>query len=52
LVLILNLSQFFTQACSFGAILCRLDMEINSRDAADRIENLGDSIVLAFAGVL
>jgi hypothetical protein len=52
LVLILNLSQLFTQARSFIAIPCRLGMEINGGDAADRIENLGDSIVFAFAGML
>src|SRR5260370_13549965 len=50
-VLIFDSSQFFTQARSFGAILCRFDMELDGGDAADRIENLGDGIVLAFAGM-
>src|SRR5260370_30532471 len=51
LVLVFDLSQFITQTRSFGAILCRFDMELDGGDAADRIENLGDGIVLAFAGV-
>src|SRR5260370_36349854 len=51
-VLIFDSSQFFTQARSFGAILCRFDMELDGGDAANRIENLGDGIVLAFAGMV
>ena len=49
--LILNSGQFFAQACSFITIFLSLDMELDGGDAADRIEKLGDTIVLAFAGV-
>jgi hypothetical protein len=43
-----DLSQFRR----FGAILCRLDFVLGVGDAFDRLENLGDSIVSAFAGML
>src|SRR5229473_681852 len=51
LVLSLEFSQLFAQTRRFIAIFCRLDMELDGGDAADRIENLGDSIVLALAGM-
>jgi hypothetical protein len=50
-VLILDSSQFFTQTRSFVAILCRVHVVLDGGDAADRIENLGDRIVFAFAGM-
>jgi hypothetical protein len=49
--LVFDLSQLITQACRFGAILCRLDVVLHSGNAADRIEKLGDGIVFAFAGM-
>ena len=49
--LVFELSQFLAQARCFGAILCRLDMVLDGGDAAHGIENLGDSIVFAFAGM-
>src|SRR5229473_4670997 len=51
LVLSLEFSQLFAQTRRFIAIFCSLDMELDGGDAADRIENLGDRIVLAFAGM-
>jgi hypothetical protein len=51
LVLDFDLSQFFTQARSFIAIFLSLDMEFDGTNAADRIEKLGDTIALAFAGM-
>ena len=49
--LVFDLSQFFTQARRFGAILCRLGMVFDGGDAAGRIKKLGDGVVLAFAGM-
>ena len=49
--MILDFNEFFLKSGSFGAILCRLDMVLDGGDAAHGIENLGDRIVLAFAGV-
>src|SRR5260370_27241531 len=51
-VLIFDSSQFFTQARSFGAILCRFDMELDGGGAADRLVNPWYRIVLAFSGML
>src|SRR5260370_7587177 len=48
-VLIFDSSQFFTQARSFGAILCRFDMELDGGGPAARIENLCGCIVLSFS---
>jgi hypothetical protein len=50
--LILDFSQFFTQARSIVAILCRLDTELDGTDASNRIDNLGDATALALAGML
>src|SRR5260370_7188620 len=47
LVLVFDLSQFITQTRSFGAILCRFEMDLGGGDAADRIHKLADSVVLA-----
>src|SRR5580692_6516351 len=49
--LVFELSQFFAQTRRFGAIFCRLGVVLDGRDAANRSENLRDSIVFAFAGV-
>jgi hypothetical protein len=49
--LVFELSQFLAQSCRFGAILCRLGMVLGGRDAAGRIEKLGDGVVFAFAGM-
>jgi hypothetical protein len=49
--LVFDLSQLLAQACGFGAMLRCLGVELDSRDAASRIEKLGHSIVLAFAGM-
>jgi hypothetical protein len=49
LVFALDLSQLITQARSFGAILLRRDMVLDGANAPHRVENLDESIVLAFA---
>jgi hypothetical protein len=49
--LVFNLSQLDAQACGFVAILCRLNVVLDGGNAADRIENPGDRIVFAFAGM-
>jgi len=49
MVLVFELTQFVAQAGGFVAILLRLEAELGSRNAANRIENLGDGILLAFA---
>jgi hypothetical protein len=51
LIFAFDLSQFRAQLCRFGAIFFCLDMVLDGGDAADRIEHLGESIVLAFAGM-
>jgi hypothetical protein len=50
-ILILESSQFFTQSRRFSAILCRLDMKLDCIDTAHGIENLGESVVFALAGM-
>src|SRR5260370_21358199 len=47
-VLIFDSSQFFTQARSFGAILCRFDMELDGGGDGARILNLCSHIVVPF----
>lgn len=51
-VLVFELAQFIAQAGGFVAILLRLETKLGSGDAADRIENLGDGIFLALAGMV
>lgn len=49
LALILNSSQFVTEACRFVAIFLSLYMELSSADASHGIEEFGDAVVFAFA---
>src|SRR6516165_10521410 len=49
--LVFELSEFFAQARRFGAILCRLGMVLDGGDAASRIDELGDGVVFALAGM-
>ena len=49
MVLVFELTQFVAQAGGFVAILLGLEAELGSRNAANRIDNLGDGILLAFA---
>ena len=51
-VLVFELTQFIAQAGGFVAILLRLEAKLGSREATDCIENLGDSIVFALAGMV
>ena len=46
MVLVFELRQFVAQAGGFVAILLGLEAELGSGNAANRIENLGDGVLL------